>query len=342
MITGSKSNISIFLTGGTGLLGSHILQDLLQHSEVQIIALKRKSSSMDLVPDDSRITWMDANLDDVDILLPEIKKCSIVIHAAGMLSVHERDMDILQKINGKGTAHMINLAIEAKVDRFVHVSTVASLGREKDGLVTEDDFFEIHPLTSAYAKSKYSGDQEVYRGIAEGLSVNIIRPSLILGSGQWNGGSDSIIQNVNRGIPYYPGGGTGMVDVRDAAKMCRMMAFCEDDQLDIICNWHNLNFLEMQSEIAKNLGVSAPTKKLPNWIKGVIWRVEKVKSWLTGKPTILSQSSLERASNTYFYSNKKSKEVFQFEYRPWQSTIADSCEIFLEYQESGKKGRLPL
>lgn len=323
-------------------MGGHLLHEILKTTDCEIVALRRKDSAMDLAPIDTRIRWIEAELNDVDILLHEIQKCEILVHAAGMLSVHDSDAQALHQANATGTHHMINLGLEAEIDRFVHVSTVASLGREKDGLVNEKDIFEIHPLTSAYAISKYQADQEAYRGMAEGLSINIIRPSLIMGSGHWAGGSDDIIRKVSRGIPYYPQGGTGMVDVRDAAAMIRMMAFSKQDKLDVICNGHNLTFQCLQSEIAHQLGIDPPKKSLPKWMEGVIWRVEKLRSWFSGKPTILSKSSITRANQKYFYSNLRSKEVFDFEYRPWQDTIRETIKNFEHFRQTGEKLLLPL
>ena len=59
---------------------------------------------------------------------------------------------------------------------------------------------EINPHNSNYAISKYLSEQEVWRGIQEGLPAVIINPSVILGPGDWRKGSSKIFQKVWEGL----------------------------------------------------------------------------------------------------------------------------------------------
>ena len=296
---------------------------------------------MDLVPEDGRIEWVEGSLNDIDDLEPLAQKCDILIHAAAALSMKQGELKRLKKINGAGTGHMVNLALLAGIKRLVYVSSVAALGREKEGLIREEDHFEEAPIVSDYARSKYEGDKEAYRGIAEGLSVNIIRPSLILGAGHWEEGSDAILHKIAKGMPYYPVGGTGAVDVRDVARMTIELAIAQEDGLDVICSGHNVSWKDLNGRLAEAIGVTPPEKPLSRWLEGVIWRIERLRSFF-GKNSIITKSSLERAGNTYFYDNSLGVKLFDFAYTPLETTTKDVGVAYRKYTSTGAKSRLPL
>ena len=74
------------------------------------------------------------------------------------------------------------------------------------------------PSAHAYAISKYEGEMEVWRGIAEGLDAVIVNPSVIIGKNAGFEGSGAIFKLVKDGLSFYTRGATGIVDVEDVAK----------------------------------------------------------------------------------------------------------------------------
>ncbi len=93
----------------------------------------------------------------------------------------------MYQVNVEGTANVVNMALEKSIRRFVHISSVAALGRTANGgYVNEEKKWEESKVNTHYAKSKYKGELEVWRGISEGLSGVIVNPSTILGYGDWN------------------------------------------------------------------------------------------------------------------------------------------------------------
>jgi len=123
----------------------------------------------------------------------------------------------MMKVNGEGTANLVNMALESVTRRLIHVSSVAALNRVDGGAMTTlaDRWPEQRPNTS-YAESKFAADREVWRGQAEGLSVAVLYPSIILGPGDFSGHNTSALWRMaasERGI--YPTGTAGFVDRRD-------------------------------------------------------------------------------------------------------------------------------
>src|SRR5690606_21610172 len=129
------------------------------------------------------------------------------------------DRERLRKVNVAGTAHVVTLALERGA-RLLHVSSVAALGHAKSGVVvTEKDLWEYSSDKSGYSVAKYESEQEVWRGIAEGLDAIIVNPSLIIGTAartEGNGTTGTLFANLRKGMDFYASGSVGLVDVMDA------------------------------------------------------------------------------------------------------------------------------
>jgi len=173
----------ILVTGGTGFLGSTLLQYLIDDGH-SVIALKRTSS---IIPDhlksSSLIQWVDAEITDYFALEDIIPKVDQVYHCAAKISYQKEDAKEVVQTNVEGTKHIVNLSLQYN-KRLLHVSSIAALGFSKKGLpVTEEDKWEFNPKLSKYSLAKYESEMEVWRGIAEGLDAVIVNPSVIMGIG---------------------------------------------------------------------------------------------------------------------------------------------------------------
>ena len=227
----------IFVTGGTGLVGSHILLKLAQDGE-PFKALKRPSSSLNICRNVfseynqaelfTRINWIDGDINDIPSLEIAIQNCEYILHCAAIVSFHPSDVDLLKKVNIEGTANVMNVALTSSVKKVGYISSIAALGRNStEGVVDEDCHFTATKLDSNYALSKYYAEQEVWRASQEGLDVVIINPSVILGPGDWTKGSSQIFQRIHKGLKFYSTGSTGYVDVVDVANSLISLLFSE-------------------------------------------------------------------------------------------------------------------
>ena len=337
-----KKSDTIAVTGATGLVGAHLIQRLISEGYNNVIALKRPKSRMDICrPFSDKVEWVTGDLDDVNILRHLADTSHTFIHCAAMISMDDADRNKMNHINVHGTANVVNACMEGNVERLIYVSSVAALGRPiTDGLINEDSKWEVNSLTSAYARSKRNADLEVWRGEAEGLGVSTIRPSLILGSGYWEDGTGRMFKTCADGLPFYPAGGTGVVDVRDVVDLILALANADESGIDIIANGHNPSFIKLQTMICHHLDTKPPKYKLSKFLSEIGWRAEKAKSILTGKKSILTKSSVRRAMKHFYYDNSRSKERFGFEYRPLEKTIAELVEKYMEFMQDGSVGVL--
>ena len=330
----------ILVTGGTGLLGSHLLLDLLTAGK-KVRAIKRSYGKTEMVrnvfsyyradADElfSRIGWVDADLTDFGSIETALEGITEIYHAGAMVSFYPEDHQKMVQVNIEGTANLVNLAMAAGVKKFCHVSSIATLGRAAGSEVsTEETYWVPSKRNSVYGVSKYGAEREVWRGMEEGLNAVIINPSVILGPGFWQANS-GLFRLVRQGLWYYTRGVNGYVDVRDvSACMIRLM---EGDHFGerYICSAANLSYQELFSMMARHLGKPAPSVHVPPALTSLAWRLEAVRAFVTRSKPEVTREMATTAARIYTYSSEKIAKKLNFEFRNIEETIREVCEIYL-------------
>jgi len=332
----------IFVTGGTGFVGSYLLRYLIAKGYQRIIALKRPNSPMELVKEvGDKINWVEGDILDVPFLEEVMKGVDQVYHCAAMISFDPQDKAQMLQINGEGTANIVNIALYNGVKKLVHISSIAAIGKEKDDKqITELTKWKEDKLTSNYAKSKYAAEMEVWRGIAEGLNAAILNPSLIIGSGFWDRGTGALFRMYANGFSFYSNGSGGMVDVRDVARFAIQIMEKEVQEERFIVSAENMAYRDLFNQIAKLAKQKQPSIPINKWISSAGWRVEKIRSLLTGKKPTITKESIRSAANQSYYNNQKSIDTFGFSYTPIQQTIEETVKQYLDSE--GQPMVLPL
>jgi len=332
----------ILVTGGTGLLGSHLLFDLLQ-TESKIRAIKRSSSSLENLqrifsyycaqPEDylQKIEWIDADLLDYYALENALEGVSLVYHCAAMVSFHKKDKAAMMQHNIKGTENLVNACLHQGIQKFVHVSSIAALGRaESTETTTETTPWKDSKKNSPYSLSKYGGELEVWRAMAEGLQAVIINPSVILGPGNWNQGSPELFSLMDKGLKYYSHGINGYVYVRDVSKVMIQLMQSSISNERFIVNAEDLSYLELFNIIARSLNKKPPTVEIKPWMAEIAWRLYKIKSWFTGHPPAVTKSTARSSLQKYTYSSQKLTDALNFEFTTLQRGIQYTADCFIK------------
>lgn len=324
----------ILVTGGTGLVGSHLLRYLITNKpNISIRAIKRPSSRTNLVADIyDQIEWRDVDLLDVTGLKEAMQGVNQVYHSAAMIAFIPSKTEQMHQINVEGTANIVNVCLETGVDKLVYVSSVAAIGRTKSTenvVIDEHTKWEDCQLNSQYAISKYRAEQEVWRGNAEGLNIVIVNPSMILGRGDWSKGSSRVFSMIADGLKFCPKGGNGFVDVLDVVRV--MVLLMDDDTTGerFILAPHNRLFRELFALIAKELNKPAPMWTPPDFLSGLAWRIEAIKSWLLNKEPIITKETVMTAQHVFRYNSEKIKQQLSFQFTPLEKTISRVATEFL-------------
>ena len=124
-----------------------------------------------------------------------------VYHAAAIVSFNKKDRQQMYKINVEGTANIVNICLANNVKKLGYISSIASLGRTAgQEWYNEKDTWKTSKQNSYYATTKYTAENEVWRGSEEGLNTVIVNPGVILGPGDMHKSSGTLFGTINKGL----------------------------------------------------------------------------------------------------------------------------------------------
>lgn len=236
----------------------------------------------------------------------------------------------MYRVNIEGTANVVNMALETGIKRFIYISSVAALGRKKDGSVVDESAkWEDSPTNTHYAITKHKAEIEIWRGFAEGLEGVILNPATILGYGDWNDGSSAIFKSAYKEFSWYTNGINGFTDVEDVAKATvELMKSNITEERFIVCN-DSWSFRKLFDTMAEAFGRKKPHREATPFLGGIAWRLEWIKSFFSGKKPLVTKESAKVAnSETIFNGSKLSKTLPGFVYTPLETTIPNACRKY--------------
>lgn len=319
---------TVLVTGGSGFVGAYVIRDLV-YAGYSVKALRRKPVIPFYIDADvlRQVQWIDCDILDMFELEEAMKNADAVIHTAAKVSFNERDRRELFATNIEGTANVVNAALSNNVKRFIHVSSVASLGKRNNGsVVNEESKWQENRLNTTYAVSKYYGEMEVWRGIAEGLNAVIVNPSTILGYGDWNSSSNALFKNAYNGFPWYTNGVNGFVDIEDVSKAIVKLLATNIRAERFILNGDNWSYRRLLDTIADSFGKRRPYRRATPLLSAFAWRLEKIRSFFTGKKVLLTKETAKVAqSNTNFDNHKILNALPGFTFTNLEQTIKKAC-----------------
>lgn len=320
----------ILITGATGFLGAELTQQLTA-TGLKLRALKRESSKIpELLKGNQSIEWVNADINEFSDLEDAFEGITKVYHCAGLVSFDPKDKLKLIRVNIEGTSNVVNLCVEHQA-RLVHVSSVAALGEPKKGQqTTEDDYWEYSPHVHTYAISKYEGEMEVWRGVAEGLKAVIVNPSVIIGANTGYDGSGTLFKVVRKGLSFYTTGATGLVDVQDVAKSMILLMNSELQSERFTISAENMSFQTLLSKIADGFGLKAPGREAKPWMLGIVWRAARLATFLTGKSFGITSDTARSSVTTSEYSNIKIKNTIGIDFKPLDQSIREVCAALIK------------
>lgn len=330
----------ILITGGTGLLGSHLVYQLLTKG-YSIRVLLRPDANKKLIYNvfthhnqsfaefSKQLEWVEGDILDLPSLEFAMQGVTQVYHCAAMVSFAKRDKAKLLFTNVQGTINMLNMSLEMQVQKFCHVSSIATLFSEPEKEFTDEgEPWKDLPKSSVYAQSKLLAEREVWRAMTEGLDAVIVNPSVILGAGNWNTGSCELFKLVDKGLNYYTSGVNGYVDADDVAKA--MIALMEGpySKTRYILNGGNHSYKELFDWIAKGLGKKPPQIKVNKLMSEVAWRLFAIKGLLTFSKPAVTRETARSSQKVYKYTSQKIIAELAFSFTPISQCIEKTCELY--------------
>jgi dihydroflavonol-4-reductase len=328
----------ILVTGGTGFLGSYIIKNLVEKGHA--IRAIRRSPKLPFWISPSifeKVEWVDGDVLDVMSLADAMQGIDAVIHSAAVVSFTKSGRREMYRINIEGTANVVNAAVENGASRFIHVSSIAAIGRTTaEELVTEEKKWEQNKNNTHYAITKHHSEMHIWRGFSEGLSGAVINPSTILGFGDWHQSSCAIFRNVYKGLHWYTNGINGFVGVEDVAEAAVQLLFSGINQRKFIVSAENWIFRDLFNAIADGFEKPRPQKQATKRLGELAWRVEHLRSMITGqKPLLTKETAKVGQSKTSWDGSAILRALPEFHYTPLATVVKNACEKYGQAIQSG-------
>ncbi len=327
----------IFVTGGTGLVGAHLLFRLTSEGK-KVKALKRTTSNLQQVIKTfsyytenaealfAQIEWINGDILDYFMLEEILQGVTEIYHCAAIVSFDKRERTKMISNNVEGTANVVNAAIKNRVKKICHVSSIAALGRLDNGApVNETTNWTPGKKVSGYSESKFFSEAEIWRGMEEGLDAVIVNPSIILGPANWKTGSAKLFKTVYDGIKFYTKGVTGFVDVGDVTRA--MTELMNDSNFEkyknqrYILNAGNLSYQTVFNQIATALDKPKPTIFASDFLLGIVWRAATFAGRVTGKPSMITREAVANSNRINNFDGSKILQLPGFKYLPVSESI---------------------
>ena len=328
----------IFVTGGTGLIGSFLLHGLRARG-LAVRALHRGAVPTGAAPG---VEWVAGDLLDTELLRRAITAdVTHVFHCAGLVSYAPQDEDLLLSVNVQGTAAVVDACLERPGIRLAHVSSVAALGGPAAGssttpgearTVTETATWDLGAAHPAYATSKYLGELEVWRGVAEGLSAVIVNPSVVLGPGDWHRSSTRLLRYAHQQHRFYTRGLINFVDVRDVVAQLLALAldYPELGAERYILSAEAIPLADFFRQAATAMQRRPPTVAVPDWAAEIIWRLEHARAVLTGARPLITKDTARAGRQPVVYAHAKVQRATGLAFRPLAETLSWCSAVFIE------------
>ena len=329
--------MKILITGATGFIGSHLLYQLLLHDNIEIKALKRRSSSLDKLihtfmyySADTNITnslnkveWIDGDLFDAPSLYKATKNVDFVFHTAGMVSFSGSNREKMFKINKEGTQNLVLASIRNQVKKFCYVSSTSVFNRNNSNKVLEN----------SYAISKASADNIVRKSSTYGLQTLIIYPSVVIGYGNGESGFEKILHSIWQGNLFYTSGGAEFVDIRDVTRAIINLTMSNLYNKGFVVSSEYFPYKRILELAATALHKPKPFIPLGYNIAKFINYLGQAKQYLIHKDPLISNESLKILYSKNNGNYKKRMPKYHTDYIPIQDSVMELGNYYVSMRK---------
>ena len=337
----------IFVTGGTGLVGGHLIYKLLSEGS-RVRAIHRRTSNREILKkifgyySDKHdalyreIEWIESDIMDFDRLAEAMNGARVVYHCAAAVSFETAQKESVLRNNVLGTTNIVKACLENRVEKLCHVSSVAALGAsDMDIMVNETKKWDDEVYHPVYGTSKHLSEEEVWKGIEMGLNAVIVNPSIILGPGEWGRGSASLFSNIDRGMLFYTNGVTGYVDVNDVVKAMIILTESGISGERFIVSSENLTYRQILTMIAESLGARKPIFMVPKIFSYPVYAMIPVLNLVIGKKSPLTREILKAAWSEVTFDNSKIIKSTGISFLPVKESVKATGSFYIS-DKTGK------
>ncbi len=318
---------TILVTGATGCIGSNLTRRLLS-SGYDVRILHRPGSDLRQF-DGITVQRCSGDIRDPSSIGRAMKGCDAVFHCAALVSFRREEYAEQHEVNVAGTRNIVRACFDNGVERLVHTSSVAAVGYRTDGVpATEETAFNWKRVPG-YRFSKFCAEEEVWKGIGDGLPAVIVNPSVVVGERDVRFHGGQILRDIKKGrIPAYIDGGMNVVYVGDVVD--GHLAAARQGRIGerYILSGENLTHKEIFRRTAAIIGGHAPGIKLPlPLLRGASSAIEWT-SRMLGLTPLITRDLVEGAGRNNWFSCAKAVRELGYTVTPFDTAISRAFEWY--------------
>jgi len=322
--------MNVLVTGANGLLGHHVVKELLnQQHAVQIIVRSKHQICFDL----NSVRVFEGNFADYNTLLKAACGCDAIIHIAAVRATNLLKADDYRSVNVAGTAMVIKVANELCIHRIVYISSANTVGYGNEQLFGDERLTIQAPFTNSfYAQSKVESEKLMVEASQKpGQHIVIINPTFMIGAYDTKPSSGKLIlMGYRRKMMVTPGGGKNFVSVRNVAlAVCNALTMGRNGER-YLASGVNLSFKKfytLQMEVGR---YSQWILILPDFLLVTIGKIGDLIRKL-GIKTELCSMNLRQLLIREYYTNTKAKTELNLPDTDIKTSIKEAIDWFKEH-----------
>jgi dihydroflavonol-4-reductase len=326
-----KSEKKILITGGTGFLGKHLVQQFLEAGQKN---LRVMASSVPNWMMDVGVEPFAGSVTNKEDVAAATKNCEAIYHLAGKVSFAYDGAVQMNKIHVEGTRLLCEAAKANKVKNFILASSSGTSAITEDGEIVDETFPQPVEILSKwpYYASKYYQEKTALKAFGDkGERLVILNPSLLLGSGDDRLSSTKVVLDfMAQKLPITPSGGLNFVDGRDAATAFLNALDKGRHRERYLLGAVNWTVKEFFGRLERLSGVSAPMLRVPK--KVVVAGASLIDSFYKhwNKPAPFEASEVEMGEYFWYFDSSKAQEELDFTTRDPNETLQDTIKYLRE------------
>lgn len=324
--------MKILVTGATGFVGGQLAAELVRRGH-RVRVLRRTQSRL-IALDGLDVEPVIGDILDLDALTRAAQGCELVFHVAALASYWRAQRQEIYRINVTGTRTVLDACLSAGVRRVIHTSSVAAIGVPRNGRIADENTpFDPLSASFAYADSKRQAENEVHRAIAQGLDAVIVNPAAVIGAGDHNLITGSlIVEYARRNLAFVTPGGLCVVDV-DAVVQGQILAAERGRTGErYILGGENLTHRQIAQVVTELAGKSAPQWTIPRRALAPAAAVVDAYNRISPRAPIVSGEQLRLSAFNAFYDSGKAVRILGYPLLPFRSAVE---KAYRWYQEHG-------
>lgn len=300
------------VTGGTGFVGSHLV-DILLKKKYAVRCLIRKSSDTKWL-NDKPIEFVYGDLFDEHALREAVSGVDYIYHSAGVTKAKKKEE--YYRANATGTKNILEATLKhnQKLKRFIHISSQAAVGpSETRTPITEER--PANPLTT-YGKSKWNAEEECHR-LMDKFPITIVRPPVVYGERDKD--VFEFFNTYKKGLQPMVGFSEKLVSMIHVVDLVRGIVLAGESekttgQTYFITSLRQYGWEEIGEATRKAMNKGALRIRLPEFAIYIIAAFAEFFSLFSPKPALINlEKARDMVQNYWTCDPSKAKRDFGFE-----------------------------